>query len=403
MDFSDTPEEAAYRARAAAFLDAHRDVLPSLTGDEMSRFAVARKWQAIKAEHQFACISWPKDWGGGGGTPMEQVIFRQEEAKRGVPIAFFGIGLGLCLPTVLAYSSPEQRERFARRSVRGEQIWCQLFSEPAAGSDLAAVRMRAVRDGDQWVVNGQKVWTSGAHYSDYGLLITRTDPDVPKHKGLTMFWVDLKAPGIEVRPIHQMSGGVEFNEVYFTDVRIGDDQRLGEVNGGWKVAIFALMNERVEGGKDRGVPAAETLALARATPAGDASLAEDSAFRAAFADWYVRTQGVRLTRYRTLTALSRGQQPGPEASIGKLVLASELQEMSRRLVEAQGPYGIIHDQDRSLLGGSVHHDLLHSAGIRIAGGTDEILRNIIAERVLGLPPEPRVDKDVPFSQIPEGI
>jgi alkylation response protein AidB-like acyl-CoA dehydrogenase len=403
MDFSDTPEEAAYRTKAAVFLDAHATELPRATGDEMSRFAVARQWQATKAANGYACITWPQEWGGAGGTPMEQVIFRQEEAKRGVPMAFFGIGLGLCLPTVIRYAPPDQRERFTGPAIRGEQVWCQLFSEPAAGSDLAGVRTRAQRDGDGWILNGQKVWTSGAHYSDYGLLIARTNPDVPKHKGLTMFWVDLKAPGIEIRPIHQMSGGVEFNEVWFTDVRVGDDQRLGEVDEGWKVAIFALMNERVEGGKERGVPAAETLALARATPTARGNLAEDGAFRAAFADWYVRTRGVQLTRYRTLTALSRGQTPGPEASIGKLVLASELQEMSRRLIEAQGPYGMIDEHDLSILGGTVHHDLLHSAGIRIAGGTDEILRNIIAERVLKLPPEPRVDKDIPFSQAARGI
>jgi alkylation response protein AidB-like acyl-CoA dehydrogenase len=403
MDFSDTPDEAAYRHQAAAFLDAHAAVLPGATGDEMSRFEVARRWQALKAKHGYACIAWPREWGGGGGTPMQQVIFREEEAKRGVPVAFFGIGLGLCVPTVIKYAPPAQQDRFVGPAIRGEQIWCQLFSEPAAGSDLAGVRTRASRDGDGWILNGQKVWTSGAHYSDFGLLLARTNPDAPKHKGLTMFWVDLKAPGVEIRPIHQMSGGVEFNEVYFTDARIGDDQRLGEVDDGWKVAIFTLMNERVEGGKERGVTAAKTLEIASRTPTARGALAEDAAFRAAFADWYVRTRGVQLTRYRTLTALSRGQTPGPEASIGKLVLASELQEMSRRLIAAQGPYGVIDAPDMALLGGAVHHDLLHSAGVRIAGGTDEVLRNIIAERVLKLPPEPRTDKDVPFSQSPKGI
>jgi alkylation response protein AidB-like acyl-CoA dehydrogenase len=403
MDFSDTPEEAAYRAKAAAFIrDAGPD-LPRATGDETSRLAVARRWQARKADNGYACITWPREWGGAGGTAMENVIFRQEEARQGVPIAFFGIGLGLCLPTVIKYSPAEQRERFVRPAIRGEQIWCQLFSEPAAGSDLAGVRTRAQRDGDGWIINGQKAWTSGAHYSDYGLLIARSNPDLPKHRGLTIFWVDMRAPGIEIRPIHQMSGGTEFNEVYFTDVRIGDDQRLGEVDEGWKVAIYALMNERVEGGKDRGVPAGDVLALARRTPTARGTLAEDGAFRAAFADWYVRTQGVRLTRYRTLTALSRGQTPGPEASIGKLVLASELQSMSKLLIDAQGPFGMIDDPELAIFEGVVHHDLLHSAGIRIAGGTDEILRNIIAERVLKLPPEPRVDKEMPFSQAPTGI
>jgi alkylation response protein AidB-like acyl-CoA dehydrogenase len=195
-----------------------------------------------------------------------------------------------------------------------------------------------------------------------------------------------------------MSGGHEFNEVFFNDVRISDAQRLGEVGEGWKVAIFALMNERVEGGKERGLSPAATIALARKTKAGRGTLADDGSFRAAFADWYVRTRGVQLTRYRTLTAMSRGQQPGPEAAIGKLVTAAELQEMSRRLVEAQGPYGLIDDEAAAIFEGTVHHDLLHAAGIRIAGGTDEILRNILAERVLGLPAEPRADKDVPFSE-----
>lgn len=398
MDFSDTPEEAAYRVRAVAFLDAHAAVLPQAIGTEAERLAAARRWQAIKAENGYACITWPREWGGAGGTAMEQVIFRQEEGKRGVPPAFFGIGLGLCVPTIIKYASPEQKAALVPPAVRGEEIWSQLFSEPAAGSDLAGVRTRAVRDGDDWIVNGQKVWTSGAHYSDYGLLITRTDPDVPKHKGLTMFWVRFDAPGVDVRPIHQMSGGFEFNEVFFNDVRISDAQRLGEVGEGWKVAIFALMNERVEGGKERGVSAADTIALAQRTPVGQSTLADDGAFRAAFADWYVRTRGVQLTRYRTLTAMSRGQTPGPEASIGKLVLASELQDMSRRLVDAQGPYGMIDDEDLSILNATVHHDLLHAPGIRIAGGTDEILRNIIAERILGLPVEPRADKDIPFSK-----
>jgi alkylation response protein AidB-like acyl-CoA dehydrogenase len=398
MDFSDTPAEASYRARAAAFLDAHRSVLPNALGNEPERLAAARRWQAIKAENGYACITWPKEWGGAGGTAMEQVIFRHEEASRGVPAAFFGIGLGLCVPTIIRYASAEQKATLVPPAIRGEEIWSQLFSEPAAGSDLAGVRTKAVRDGDEWVVNGQKVWTSGAHYSDYGLLITRTDPDVPKHKGLTMLWVRLDAPGVEIRPIHQMSGGHEFNEVFFNDVRISDAQRLGEVGEGWKVAIFALMNERVEGGKERGLSPAATIALARKTKAGRGTLADDGSFRAAFADWYVRTRGVQLTRYRTLTAMSRGQQPGPEAAIGKLVTAAELQEMSRRLVEAQGPYGLIDDEAAAIFEGTVHHDLLHAAGIRIAGGTDEILRNILAERVLGLPAEPRADKDVPFSE-----
>lgn len=398
MDFSDTPGEAEYRARAQAFLAAHASVLPSLAGEERVRLEVQRNWQALKAENGFACITWPVEWGGAGGTAMERVIFREEEAKRGVPDAFFGIGLGLCLPTIIKYASEEQKAALVRPAVRGDQIWCQLFSEPAAGSDLAGVRAKALRDGEDWVISGQKVWTSGAHYSDWGLVIARSDPGLPKHRGLTMFFMKMDSPGVEVRPIHQMSGGVEFNEVFFNDVHIPDAQRLGDVGEGWKVALYALMNERVQGGKERGIPAAETIAFARSTRVGSGTLADDGAFRAAFADWYVRTRGVQLTRYRTLTAMSRGQTPGPEASIGKLVTAFELQEMSRLMIEAQGSYGVIDDAALSMFKGNVHHDVLHAPGIRIAGGTDEILRNIIAERVLGLPKGPQPDKDVPFSE-----
>ena len=398
MDFSDTPEEAEYRANVRAFLDAHAEDLPSLVGDELARLARQRKWQAIKAANGFACISWPREWGGAGGTAMQRVIFGEEEAKRGVPDAFFGIGLGLCLPTVIKYASDQQKQEMVGPAVRGEQIWCQLFSEPGAGSDLAGIRTKAAREGDTWVLDGQKVWTSGAHYSDYGLVIARSAPDVPKHKGLTMFFLQMDAPGVEIRPIHQMSGGVEFNEVFLNEVRIPDSQRLGEVGEGWKVAIYALMNERVQGGKERGISPAQTVAMSRQIPVGEGTLADDGAFRSAFADWYVRTRGVQLTRYRTLTAMSRGQSPGPEASIGKLVTAFELQQMSRLLIEAQGAYGMIDEEVLAIFDGKVHHDLLHSPGIRIAGGTDEILRNIIAERVLGLPKSPQPDKDLPFSQ-----
>ncbi|HCX10284.1 MAG TPA: acyl-CoA dehydrogenase, partial [Hyphomonas sp.] len=179
------------------------------------------------------------------GTPMQQVIWNQEEGKFDAPTGPFTIGLGMCIPTVIAFGSDEHKKRYVGKAMKGEEIWCQLFSEPSAGSDVAGLKTRAVKDGDEWVINGQKVWTSGAHYSDYGILLTRTDPSVPKHKGLTMFIVDMKQAGVEVRPIHQASGGREFNEVYFTDVRIKDSDRLGEVGQGWKVAIVTLMNERL--------------------------------------------------------------------------------------------------------------------------------------------------------------
>jgi alkylation response protein AidB-like acyl-CoA dehydrogenase len=313
-------------------------------------------------------------------------------------MGFFGIGLGICIPTLLKLADQATLERFVHPALRGEQIWCQLFSEPAAGSDLAGLRTRAVREGHDWVINGQKVWTTGAHYADYGLLLARTDPTVSKHAGLTMFWLDMASAGIEVRPIHQMSGVSEFNEVYFTDVRVPDAQRVGEVGGGWKASLIALMNERVEGGKDRGPVLEEVLAIARATPRGRGILLDDAVFRQRLARWHVQAEGLRLTRLRTLTALSRGETPGPESSIGKLVAVPRMQDLTAALIDAQGPWGAVDDVVSAALSGRVHDDYLRAPSLRIAGGTDEILRNIIAERVLGLPGELRPDKGVPFNQ-----
>jgi len=259
-----------------------------------------------------------------------------------------------------------------------------------------------MRRRDEWVINGQKVWTTGAHYSDFGLLLARSDVDVPKHAGLTMFWIDMKAPGVTVRPIHQMSGGSDFNEVYLTDVVVPDGQRLGAAGAGWQVALVTLMNERVEGAKDRGPTTEEILALTKSVPHGRARVLDDSGFRHRFARWYVQAAGLKFTRFRTLTALSRGQTPGPEASIGKLVAANRLQELAGELIECQEQYGLISEPALAALQGRVHHDYLYAPGLRIAGGTDEILKNIIAERVLGLPGEIRADKGIAFKDLPTG-
>jgi alkylation response protein AidB-like acyl-CoA dehydrogenase len=286
--------------------------------------------------------------------------------------------------------------------VRGDEIWCQLFSEPSGGSDVAAARTRAVRDGDEWVINGQKVWTSGAHYSDFGLLLTRTDPDVPKHKGMTMFWIDMKDAAVECRPIHQMSGASNFNEVYFTDLRVKDSQRVGGVGEGWRVSLVTLMNERlaIGGGAGAGHRTIFKLAQDIATLAGPAT--RDSALREKIADWFVQAEGLKYTRYRTQTALSRGQTPGPESSIGKVVSAALMQDMANTALELQDQFGIISDPNMAPLAASFQTALMGAPGMRIAGGTDEILRNIIAERVLGLPQDIRLDKDVAFKDIPTG-
>ena len=397
MDFNDTAEEAEFRAEARAFLSQH--LKPKTAGalrsggreDFIDR---AKAWQKIKAEGGFAQITWPKEMGGRGGTVMQQVIWGQEEAKFDAPTGPFAIGLGMCIPTVIAFGSDEHKKRYVQKALKGEEIWCQLFSEPAAGSDVAGLKTKAVKDGDDWVINGQKVWTSGAHYSDYGILLVRTDPNVPKHKGLTMFIVDMKQQGVEVRPIHQASGGREFNEVYFTDVRISDKDRLGEPGMGWKVALVTLMNERLAVGGSPGPDWKEIMDYARS-----AGTISNQAFREKLADWYVAAQGYKLTKFRTQTALSRGETPGPENSIGKIINANHLQDICNSAIEMQDHYGLIVDKDAAPSDAIFQESFLWAPGLRIAGGTDEILKNIIAERVLGLPQDVRVDKDKTFAEM----
>lgn len=397
MDFNDTAEEAEFRAEAHAFLSQHlKPKTPGAlrSGGREDFLERAKAWQKTKAEGGFAQITWPKEMGGRGGTVMQQVIWGQEEAKFDAPTGPFAIGLGMCVPTVIAFGSDEHKKKYVRKALMGEEIWCQLFSEPAAGSDVAGLKTKAVKDGDEWVINGQKVWTSGAHYSDYGILLVRTDPNVPKHKGLTMFIVDMKQKGVDVRPIHQASGGKEFNEVYFTDVRIPDADRLGEPGMGWKVALVTLMNERLAVGGSPGPDWKEIMDYARS-----AGTLSDQAFRAKLADWYVAAQGYKLTKFRTQTALSRGETPGPENAIGKIINANHLQDICNSAIEMQDHFGIVVDKDEAPSDAIFQESFMWAPGLRIAGGTDEILKNIIAERVLGLPQDVRVDKDKTFAEM----
>ena len=263
---------------------------------------------------------------------------------------------------------------------------------------MAGLRTSARRDGAGWVVNGQKVWTSGAHYCDYGLLLARTDPMVPKHAGLTAFWIDMKAPGVEIRPIHQMSGGSNFNEVFFTDLRLEDRQRLGAPGQGWKVAITTLMNERLAVGEPRRPDIHDLIELCRMTEIDGRPAIADSAVRMKLAEWWADSAGLTYTRFRTLTALSRGQTPGPENAIAKVVNATKLQAIAAFGMDLLGQAGAVMDPALAPMAGLFQDGLLAAPGQRIAGGTDEILRNIIAERVLGLPGDVRVDKDAPFSR-----
>ena len=411
MDFEDSPEEAKFRAEVRAWLDANakprtrRD-----TGDIMEEngaaatMAASKAWQKKKADAGYARITWPKGMGGIGGTPMQSIIFGQEEAKYDVATGGpFAIGLGMCIPTLMAYGSDEAKKRFVKPAVEGTEIWCQLFSEPAGGSDVAGLRTKAEKQGDTWTINGSKIWTTGAQFSDYGILLTRTDANVPKHKGLTMFYLSMKSPGVDIHPIKQASGGSGFNQIFFTDVKIPDSQRLGEVGQGWQVALTTLMHERlaVGGGQGGGLDVPQLLQLARTLELEDGPAIKNAAVRERIADWYVKSAGLRYTTLRTMTALSRGQQPGPEASIAKVVVASKLQDLSAFAMDLEGEAGILQGDDAPMHG-LFQGGWLSSPGLRIAGGTDEILRNIIAERVLGLPQDIRVDKDVPFNKLPSG-
>jgi acyl-CoA dehydrogenase len=414
MDFNDTPEEASFRAEVRAWLEknakpraegAAAPARASMRVMESDALAKAKAWQDKKAAAGYAKITWPKEFGGLGGTPMQQVIYNQEEGKFDAPGGFFDIGLGMCIPTLMTYGKKEDLDRYVKPALHGKEVWCQLFSEPSAGSDVAGLKTRAVKDGDDWVINGQKVWTSGAHYSDYGILLTRTDPNVPKHKGLTMFYIDMKDPAVTVKPIKQISGGANFNEVFFNDLRIPDSQRLGAVGDGWKVALTTLMHERLAvggGAGGAGPDWRELLELARQTELEDGPALRNAVVREKIADTYVRSQGLKYTTYRTMTALSRGQQPGPEASIGKLVSAPKLQDITGFGTDLQGAAGVVMDPDEAPMQAGFQQGYLASPGLRIAGGTDEIMRNIIAERVLGLPGDIRVDKDVAFKDAPTG-
>src|SRR5436190_9239880 len=355
MNFDDTLQEAAFRETARKWVEANapKEFLVELSKSSLGRIRLAKHdivdvgkaWQKKKAEDGWACLHWPKEYGGRGATPIEKVIWQQEEGVYGKLTQPFQIGEGMCGPTVMAFGSEDAKRRYLPKLASGAEIWCQLFSEPAGGSDLAGLRTRAERDGDDWIINGQKIWTSGAHYSDYGLLITRTDPNVPKHAGLTMFFLDMKSPGVEVKPIKQASGESEFNEVYFTNVRIPDSQRLGPVNGGWNVSLTTLMNERFSIGARVATGFPEMFDFCSALMLDEGPAIEDRAVRSKLATWAVRTSGLKYTSYRTMSALSKGERPGPENSIGKLVAGSTLQEIAACALDLQGAAGILTDKE----------------------------------------------------------
>ncbi len=412
MNFDDTPEEAKFRQEVRGWIDANA---PKELEEELKAvgFAaslrspdaikISKAWQKKKYDAGWACLHWPREYGGRGATPIQRVIWQQEEGVYAKLSGVFLIGQGMCGPTVMAWGSEEEKKKRLPPLASGQEIWCQLFSEPAGGSDLAGLRTRAERATDgsgDWIVNGQKIWTSGAHYSDWGLLVARTDPTVPKHKGLTMFFLDMKTPGVEVRPIRQVNGQSGFNEVFFTDVRIPDSQRLGEVGNGWNVSLTTLMNERLSIGAGMPTGFPELFEFVSRLETADGPAIADKMVRAKLANWAVRASGLKYTAFRAISALSKGERPGPENSIGKLVAGSMMQEIAAFALDLQGEAGVLLDPRDAADAARFQAMALRSPATRIEGGTDEILRNIIAERVLGLPADVRVDKDVPFNKIP---
>ena len=410
MDFNDTPEEAAFRNEAQTWLDANAELSRpddppgDLLGERATPevVAAAQAWQKKKADGGWACLTWPKEYGGREATAIQSVIWNQEEQRYKTPPNIFGIGLGMCGPTILTHGTEDQKTRWLPEMLSGEKIWCQLFSEPSAGSDLAGLRSTAVRDGEDWIINGQKIWTTGAHFCEWGILVVRHDPNVGKHAGLTYFVVDMHSPGIEIRPITQINGGQGFNEVFFTDVRIPDANRLSEVGNGWKVALTTLMNERASIGGGGGGGVSDLFKLAKTLEIDGRPAIEDPSVRQQIARFYTRSKGVKMTGSRTLSALSQGKTPGPEASLGKLIGAKNAQDMAAFAMELQGTSGMLFDPEESPQAGEWQSRYLGIPGLRIAGGTDEILRNIISERVLGLPPESRADKGIAFKDVPAG-
>ena len=397
VDLNDTPEQAQHREQVRRWLEEHKAEAPAVrstrAGAEDDAYLQARRaWQGKLAEGGLAGVTWPKEYGGQGLGPIEQVIVNQELGKAGVPGILDSIGVGMLGPCIIAHGTEEQKSRYLGPLLHGDEVWCQMFSEPAAGSDLAAIQTRARRDDDGgFVLNGQKVWTTNAQFASYGLLLARTDPDVPKHKGMTMFIVPMDAPGVTVRGLRQISGEAEFNEVFLDDVRVPAENVVGGVDNGWATALTVLMYERVTiglGSEGMGYRA-DRFAQALAK---DPAVATDKTVRKALGEIGTELLALRFAAYRTLTALSKGQIPGPEAGLAKVTTVNAAIAAGELIADVLGPDALGTDSEWAYM-------ISFLPGLKSAGGTEQILRNTIGERVLGLPPEPRLDKGVPFSEL----
>ena len=394
MDLNDNPEQAQYREQVRSWLDEHKDEAPPVEASDDAAYIDARRaWQRRLAEAGLAGVTWPKDVGGQGLGPIEQVIVTQEIARAGVPGILDVIGVGMLGPTIIAHGTDEQKSRHLGPMLHADEVWCQLFSEPAAGSDLAGIQARAKKVDGGFRLSGQKVWTTNAQFSAYGLLLARTDADVPKHKGLTMFVVPMDAEGVTVRGLRQITGDAEFNEVFLDDVFLDDDQVVGGVGNGWGTALTTLMFERLtigfgsEGLGYRPERFAQKIAA-------DEAASRDGDVRQRLGHIATELLAVKFTGYRILSGLQQGNIPGPEAGLSKITTVNAGIAACDLVADAIGPDALREDVENPF---SYHTSFL--PGLKSAGGTEAILRNTIGERVLGLPPEPRLDKGIPFSEL----
>ena len=396
MDLTLTPEQQAFREEVRAWLERN---LPAestsrvVAGPDVPRpevYGFLRQWQRKLYEAGFLGLTWPKEYGGRSLTYVEELILHEETAMAKAPPNLNILGIGMAGPTIIAYGTEEQKKRYPAKILSCEEIWCQGYSEPNAGSDLAALQTRAVRDGDAFVINGQKVWTSLAHQADWMMLLARTDPEAPKHKGITYFLLDMHSPGVTVRPLKQLTGDDEFNEVFFENVRVPAESILGGLNNGWQVGITTLMYERLALGFGLQVRLRIALGalveLAKRTTRNGRSVAQDPILRQKLAQLWIETEVFKYTGARALTRLLKGEMPGPEASTGKIWWCETHQRLQEVAMEIQGPYAqLAKGSDRAVEQGIWQYTFLRSRANSIEGGTTEIQRNIIGERVLGLP------------------
>ena len=359
-------------------------------------------WQGTIGRSPYAAPLWPKEYGGMSGEVWMQQVIRSELLRHRLPTVSINLlGVGLAGPTLIDHGTEEQKERYLRKILSAEEIWCQLFSEPGSGSDLASLSTRAVRDGDEWVVNGQKVWTTIAQFATFGMLLARTDPETPKHEGLTYFIVDMKAPGVEVRPLRQMTGSSEFNEVFFSDVRIPDRNRVGAVGDGWRCARTTLMNERVALAGISLDPVSFTGGVRRdpwMSYLDSIPDRRDPVVRQRLAQFYIESEVKEITAFRANSARLRGDQPGPEGAVNKVFNAEYNQRRSSFAVDANG-LGAVAWMPGDSGPEARAQTFLRARANTLEGGTSEVLRNQMAERILGLPRDVEVDKGVPWSEV----